>query len=410
MAVYNYRALNAKGREVKGVIDAESARAARQKLKRQGMFPMHVAETKRRDTSRSITLSSLTGKKSARVSVGNLGVITRQLATLIAAGMPIVEALKALTEQIDQPSLKGVISEVCDKVNEGSNLATAMRDYNTVFPRLYVNMVASGEASGSLDMVLERLADLLEAQAALKRKLLSALTYPILMLILCFGVIMLLLAYVVPQITSIFEEQNATLPLPTRIVIALSAFVQSYWYLILLGVVGALFALRTYARTEKGRYRIDAFMLRLPVIGQLKLKVATSRLSRNLGMMLSSGIEMLTALTIAKNIIGNVLLEQAVDSAIDGVREGSGLAAELNKSGLFPRLLIHMVSIGEKTGQLEPMLLRAANVYESEVDAVVSGFTSILEPLLIIFLALIVGAILASVMLPMLEMTALTQI
>ncbi|HQH26622.1 MAG TPA: type II secretion system F family protein, partial [Oligoflexia bacterium] len=308
------------------------------KLKQQGIFPIHIEETQVRQGPRSWNLSGLAGR-TPRTSVGQLAVVTRQFATLLAAGMPLVDALKALADQIDQPGLKGVVAEVCDKVNEGSNLANAMRAYPGVFPRLYTNMVSSGEASGSLDMVLERLADLLEAQAALRRKIISALTYPILMLVLCCAVIMLLMAYVVPQITTIFQEQKAVLPLPTRVVISLSSFFQSYWYLIIIGGFGAFLGLRQYIQTKRGRHAYDSFALSLPVIGGLRLKIATSRLARNLGMMLASGIELLTALNIAKNIIGNVVLEEAIEKAADGVREGGSLALELNKSGKFPRLL-----------------------------------------------------------------------
>lgn len=408
MAVFVYKAINAEGRQIKGVIDAESIRLARQRLKQQGIFPTQVQEGQA-PTAKTISLRGLMGGKGVKISTAQLAVVTRQFATLVAAGMPLVEGLRALADQIDQPAHKGVIAEVGDKVNEGSTLANAMRDYPSFFPRLYVNMVASGEASGTLDMVLERLADLLEAQAALRRKIVSALTYPVLMLCLCFGVIMLLLAYVVPQITAIFQDRKVTLPLPTRIVIGLSDFVQSHWFLIILALCLAIAGFRWYARTAAGHRKIDSILLKLPLIGPLQLRLATSRLARNLGMMLASGIEMLTALSIAKNITGNVLLEEAIERAIEGVREGSPLAVELNKSGLFPRLLIHMVAIGEKTGSLEQMLLRAAEAYESEVDAVVAGFTSILEPVLIIFLALVVGGILASVMLPMLEMTSLTK-
>ncbi|MCB0325675.1 MAG: type II secretion system inner membrane protein GspF [Bdellovibrionales bacterium] len=408
MAVFTYKAFNSRGRQVKGVIDAESARAARQKLKAQGIFPTDLQESARTDVARS-EAQGYSLRRTRRIGAGHLAVITRQLATLVAAGMPLVESLKALGEQIDQPTVREVIAEVRDKVNEGSTLAASMREYPAVFPKLYVNMVASGEASGSLDAVLSRLADLLEAQAELQRKVISALTYPILMLVLCFGVILLLLAYVVPQITSIFENQGAVLPLPTRIVIGLSEFVQGYWLLLVAAIIGGAIGLRSYSKTERGRKGIDGFLLRLPVLGNLRLKIATSRFARNLGMMLTSGIELLTALAIVKNIIGNVLLEEAVESAIEGVREGSSLAGELNKSELFPRLLIHMTAIGERTGQLENMLLRAANAFESEVDSVIAGFTSILEPVLIIVLALVVGAILASVMLPMLEMTSLAR-
>ncbi|NLF24277.1 MAG: type II secretion system inner membrane protein GspF [Deltaproteobacteria bacterium] len=407
MAVYTYKALNQKGRSIRGVVDAESVRHARSKLRQQGLYPVEVKESSSKEGTRSITLQNVIPSRGPRIGISQLSVITRQFATLIAAGMPLIEALKALGDQIDNPGIKSTIADVSDKVNEGWSLANALREYPTVFPRLYTNMVASGEASGSLDLVLERLSDLLESQAALRRKVISALTYPILMLFLCFAVITLLLAYVVPQITSIFKEQNAVLPLPTRVIIALSSFVQAYWlYLLVLGIA-AFLGLKYFSRTERGRRKIDIFLLKIPIIGSLKLKIATARLANNLGSMLSSGIEMLTALGIAKNIIGNVVLEDAIEAAAEGVREGGSLAAELNKSQMFPRLLIHMIAVGERTGQLEPMLLRAAKVYESEIDAVISGFTAILEPVLIIFLALVVGGILAAVMLPMLEMTSL---
>lgn len=409
MAVFSYKALNAKGAQVKGMIDADSIRSARQKLKEQGIFPTEVVETRRKDFTHSFNIKEISFPKSKKVSTSQLSVMTRQLSTLCSAGMPVVESLKALVDQIDQASFKTIVSEVSDKVNQGSTLANAMSEYPYVFPRLYVNMISSGEASGSLDMVLERLAELLESQAALRRKLVSALTYPVLMLILCLAVIMLLLAYVVPQITAIFKEQKATLPLPTQIIITLSNFIQSYFLLIIAAIVIVVFGFKAYAKSKQGRAKIDSILLRLPLIGQLQLKTASSRLARNLGMMLASGIEMLSALGVAKNVIGNTVLEEAVKRVQDGVREGKNLSSELSKSGHFPRLLIHMVAIGEKTGQLESLLLRVANAYDSEVDALVSGITSILEPILIVFLAVVVGIILLSVMLPMLEMTSLVQ-
>lgn len=408
MPVFEYKALSKSGRQLKGVIDADSERSARVKLKSQGIFPTTMLEGGAKEAAKDAQTSVL-DLRNRRINATQLGLATRQLATLVAAGMPLVEALKALGDQIDHARLKRVIAEVGDRVNEGSTMADAMREFPKVFPRLYVNMIASGEVTGSLDIVLERLADLLEAQAALRRKILSALTYPILMLCLCFGVIVLLLAYVVPEITKIFKDQGQTLPLPTQIVISLSDFMKSYWWLVIASVLFVIVAIERYAHTPAGRKRIDRLRLKLPVFGPMALKVATSRFSRNLGTLLSSGVEVLTALGIVKNIIGNVILEEVVDDAIIGVREGRSLASELGKAHRYPRMLIHMIAIGEQTGQLEQMLLRAANNYESEVNSTVSALTSILEPLLIIFLAAVVGCILASVMLPMLEMNNLGQ-
>ncbi len=406
MAVFEYKAINATGRSTKGIVDAENVRAARLKLKKQGIFPTEVRETASEElisASKDVTAFF----KDRKVNATHLALATRQLATLVGAGIPLVEALRALGEQLDQPRLKAVFAEVCDRVNEGSTLADAMRDYPKVFPRLFSNMVASGEMSGTLDRVLERLADFLENQSALKRKVTAALTYPALMMFLCFAVVVLLLVYVVPQLTKIFEDNKAILPLPTRIVVALSNFFTSYWLLIFALILFSVFGFIRYAKTELGRKKIDGLKLRLPLFGPMATKIATARLARTLGTMLSSGIELLTALSITRNIIGNVVLEAVIDQAREGVREGRSLAAELNKPGIFPRMLIHMIAIGEKTGQLEPMLHRAASNYELEVNTVISSLTSVLEPLLILFLAVVVGGIVMSVMLPLVEMTSL---
>ena len=405
MPVYEYQAYNASGKVIKGVIEADSPKGARLKLRQKNILPTALVESTAKEKASGWNKQIQFGGN--KISTSQLSISTRQLATLIGAGMPVVESLRALCEQLESTSLKRIFNDIGDKVNEGTSLANALKQHPKAFPRLYVNMVGSGEASGTLDMVLERLADLLEASAMLKRKVMSALTYPILMLVLCFVVVVLLLAYVVPQITAIFQDQKMVLPLPTQIVIALSDFTKQYWYLIFGGLVLAFYSFRAYARTQVGRKRLHTILLKLPLVGSLSLKAATARFSRNLGTMLSSGIEILQALAIAKNVVGNVVVEEAIEKAAEGVREGKSLAAELKKSGLFPPLVIHMSAVGEQTGALDKMLIRAAKNYESEIDAFITGLSSILEPILIIFLAIIVGVILASVMLPMLEMSSI---
>lgn len=418
MAVFEYTALNASSRKVKGLIDADSLRSARGKLRQQGLFPTAINETRQKlalpqqkNSSGDLIPEQVGILERLRTrSVGGmqLAMATRQLATLVGSGMPLVDSLRALGELIDHAGLKRVVAEVSDRVNEGSDLAEAMRHYPRIFSRLYVNMIASGQANGRLDLVLDRLADLLESQAGLRRKIISAITYPVLMLLLCCGVIMILLAYVVPQITAIFRDQGATLPLPTRIIIAASDFLQGYWWVLLAMIALVCLLVTRHIQTEKGRVHFDSLKLRFPLFGPLTLKVATSRFARNLGTLLASDVPLLEALRIVKNILNNVLLESAVDGAIEGVREGRSLSKELGKSNLFPRMLIHMTAAGEQSGEkLSQMLLRAAASYEAEVNAVVSALTSILEPVLIVFLAMVVGAILASVMLPMLEMNSL---
>ncbi|MCC6221767.1 MAG: type II secretion system inner membrane protein GspF [Deltaproteobacteria bacterium] len=405
MAVFEYTALSTKGRKLKGLVDADSAKTARLKLKAQGIFPTSLLERQRQPLS--VTKQPLAWLLERKVSTAQLSIATRQLATLVSAGIPLVEAIKALKEQLEQPRLKTVFSEVCDRITEGSSFANALQNYPKVFPPLYANMVKSGEASGTLDLVMERLADLLEAQVQLHRKILSAIAYPVLMLLLCLGVVVLLLTYVVPQLTEIFEDRDAALPLPTQIVVVLSDFVRSYWWAILAMIVFGITAFKKYALTTKGRRQIDNFKLRSRIFGPFTKKIASAQFSRTLGTMLSSGVELITALTIVKNILGNVVIQQTLDGIILGVSEGKSLANQLDQTKVFPRLLVHMTAIGEKTGQLENMLIRAAQSYESEMNSIVTSLTAILNPILILFLALLVGFILIAVMLPMLEMTSL---
>lgn len=401
MPLFEYEGLNAKGKNVRGSIDSESIRTARVRLKQQQIFLTKIREA---GDQAKTTSSEGVSLFSRGVSTQQLALMTRQLATLVGAGIPLVESLRALGEQLDNTRLRRVVAETNTRVNEGSTLADALRAFPAVFPKLYTNLVASGEASGSLEVVLERLADFLEAQASLKRTVLSALAYPVIMIVLCIVVVMVLLAFVVPQITEIFIKEKLPLPVPTRFIIALSAFVQEYWLFMLAGGLIALLGFNRYGQTKRGRAAIDSFWLKLPIAGPLVIKVATARFARTLGTMLTSGTELLTALGIVKNIVGNVVLEDAIETAISGVREGQSLAVELSRSGIFPRMLIHMIAIGEKTGQLEQMLIKAATNYESEVNAVVQGLTRVLEPVLILVIAVIVALILAAVMLPLLEM------
>lgn len=404
MPVYDYEALDSSGKKIRGIIEADSSRGARQKLKSTGVFPTSLTEGKVRRSKKTWNIQ--VSFRNRRVNVSTLAMFTRQLATLIGAGMPVVEAFGALGEQIELPLLKEVVGEVRSQVNEGATLAEAMQKHPDVFPRLYTNMIAAGESSGTLEAVLERLADLYEAQAMLRRKVQSALFYPILMLVLCVAAIILLLAYVVPEITALFEDHGTALPFATQVVIALSDIVQGYWWLGLVVISMIVIVFTRYKKTEQGKETLDRIILGLPVLGTLTRKVATSRFSRSLGSMLTGGVTLLNALAIARNLTGNIILEQAVDNAIEGVREGRNLAEELRKTELFPPLLIHMTAVGEKTGSLESMLLKAATTYESEVDSFVTGLTSTLEPVLILTLAIIVGGILFSVMMPMLEMSS----
>jgi general secretion pathway protein F len=306
--VYAYRGLSDAGRDVKGEIDAETSRSAREKLRAQGVFPSSLEEVSKIRKTKDIKL----GLRRQKASTMQLAVLTRQLATLLGSGMPLVDALRALAEQVDVPVLRQTVTSVREKVTEGISLHQALEGYPGVFPKIFVKMIKSGEASGTLDLVLERLSDMLENQAILQRKILSAITYPVLMLFLCFVVIGLLLGFVVPEISKIFADKGEALPVSTQLVVDASNFLRNYYILIFLFVFASFVSFKKYIKTKNGRYRFDRWLVTAPFIGPVTLKLATSRLATNLGTMLKSGIELLTALSISKDILNNAYLEESI--------------------------------------------------------------------------------------------------
>ena len=407
MPLFEYVALDASGRQVKGTLDAENARAARQRLRGQKVFPTQLKESS--EASKATTKDVRTFLVSNRVTLKDLSVATRQLATLVGAGLPLVSSLLALSEQTENTMLRRILIDVKEEVEEGATFAKALGKYPKAFPNLYVNMVASGEASGTLDTVLDNVADYLEGQVELRRKIFSALTYPVLMLFLCTAVIVGLLVFVIPRIVEIFLKQGATLPLPTRIVIALSDFVIAYWYIALAILAVTIIGLRGYYRKPTGRARIDGLLLKLPLYGSLFTKISTARVSRTLSTLLSSGVGLLQALDITKNITVNVHMVKALDDAKTGVQEGKSLARELTKSGVFPVMLSHMIAVGEKSGELENMLGKAGRAYENEVNSTLGRLTSLLEPIMMIIVGGIVLGIVVSVLLPMADLIDIIQ-
>jgi general secretion pathway protein F len=407
MPLFEYVAIDAAGKQTKGTVDAENVRSARQRLRAQKLFPTEVREgavesaAKTKDVVRYI--------RTPQVSLKDLSVATRQLATLVAAGLPLVSSLLALADQTENNTLKRILIQVKEEVEEGSTFAKSLGKYPKVFPNLYINMVASGEASGTLDTVLSNVADYLEGQVELRRKIWSALTYPILMLFMCGAVVVGLLVFVIPRIVEIFVKQGAVLPLPTRMVIGLSDFLIAYWYLIALAGVGISVGIREYYRKESGRDRIDKILLKTPLYGPLFIKISTARVSKTLSALLSSGVGLLGAIDITKNITTNVHMRRALDDARTGVQEGKSLARELTKSGAFPVMLSHMIAIGEKSGALEGMLDKAGKAYENEVNATLGRLTSLLEPLMMVFVGGIVLVIVVSVLLPMADLITIIQ-
>ena len=408
MAVFSYKGMDAAGKKVSGIIDAENLKSARAKLRRSNVFPTEVNEGDRKDGV-SIAGGFNLRRFFNKASVSDVANMTRQLSTLINANIPLVDALSALVEQIEQPTLKSALSEIREKVREGTRLADAMRSYPTIFGDLYINMVHAGEISGALDTVLLRLADFTEGQARLRSKVRGALTYPVVMGGVGVALMGFLLVFVVPKIVKIFEDTKATLPLPTRVLVGVSSFVQSYWYIVILLGIGAYYALNKYKAKPKGRRFFDKMSLKMPIFGSMFRMIAVSRFCRTLSTLMAAGVQLMPSLDIVKGIVDNVILSEVIEETRTSVKEGESIAEPLKRSGQFPPLVTHMISIGEKTGELETMLEKVANTYDDQVDTKVSTLTTLLEPLMIIVMGGVVAAIVLSILLPILKLNQMAR-
>ena len=422
MPVYAWKGLNNTGKAVAGTKDADGPKMLRLNLRKEGIYVTEHKEVLGGGGRGGAKATLASGEKVPffkreidlgglleRVRPQDVAVLTRQLATLLRAGIPLAEALGALGEQADNKKLAMVLVEVREKVNQGTSLADTLAPHDRIFPELYVNMVRSGESAGNLDAVLLRLADFLDAQNALRSKVSSALVYPIIMMVLGVLVMSMLMIFVVPKITSVFEDLNKTLPWNTELLIWVSHFIGTYWWAMIVVGVLAYMAFKRWARKPKGRGVVDSLMLRLPLIGPLVRFIAVARFSRTLSTMLAAGVPVLTALEIVKKVLNNVVLEKVIEEARDAIREGESIAAPLKRSGKFPSMMVHMVAVGERSGQLEPMLENVAGAYERDVEGKVGRLTTLLSPLIIVAMALVVVFIVFSVLQPILEMQDFVQ-
>ena len=408
MPVYTYNALNGHGKTAKGVINADNARAARTKLRQSGLFPTELIETQEADSQQQSR-----GRRDIqllrRVRPQDVTIMTRQFATLLAANLTVVESLTALIEQTENSALQKILIQVRESVNEGSSLALALDQHRRVFSSLFINMVRAGEASGALPLILLRLADFSERQLDTRKRITAKMYYPLFMVLVGALVLLALLTYVVPTVTTIFDNMRQTLPLPTVVLIAVSDFLRAFWWLLGGGMVAVALAVQRYGQTERGTLRFDTWKMRLPLIGKLIVKLAMSRFTRTLGILLHSSIPLLDALDISGAVVNNTVLSQAIATAKDAIREGADIASPLRASGYFPPLVSHMISIGERSGQLEDMLLRVADAYDNEVATTVEGLTSLVEPVIIVVMALVVFAIMLAVLLPIFELNSIVR-
>jgi len=408
MSVFEYVALDEKGHQHKGFIDAPGVAAARQKLREENVYPVEINQAEnRKETALSGALKISIWQ---RVSANDVSIFTRQLSTLLGAGMPLVPSLSILMKQANNPLLKKSLAQIREQVNEGKSLTESMSNFPQIFPPFYLNMVRAGEASGTINLVLGRLADFSENQQTLMNKIRSALAYPLIMLFMGSAVIFLLMTFVVPKITGIFSDMHQTLPVITIIMITISNFLKSFWWLILILLAAAIAAFKYMTTgTEAGKRMWDNAKLKIPVWGQVNRKIAIARFSRTLATLLQSGVPLLAAMEIVRNVVNNILIGEAIRKAGKDVEEGKGLSGPLTQSGIFPPLVTEMIAVGEQSGSLENMLNRIATAYETEAQADIMVMTSLLEPAMIIVMALLVAFIVFSILLPIFEMNQLVK-
>ena len=406
MPVFEYKALDQAGRSVGGLKEADSPKSLRAALRRDGVFLTEVLGQKEAAEAekREVSVLRLVG---GRISSADVAITTRQLAVLVGAGIPLIESLAALVEQVDQERMKRVVSDVKQRVNEGSSLADAMAAHPRVFSTLYVNMIRAGESSGALDVVLVRLADFTESQARLRSRVVGSLTYPAVMVGVGVVILGVLFTVVIPKITKIFQETKVDLPWTTRALIAFTTFVHDWWWALALLVALAAWGAVRWVKTPAGRAAWDRRVLTFPIFGSLIRQIAIARFSRTLATLLKSGVPLLTSMDIVRNIVGNTRLSTVIGEARTAIQEGESIAAPLKRSGEFPPLVYHMVAIGEKSGELEEMLNNVANAYEAQVETKIGAMTSLLEPVMIVFMGAIVAFIVFSILMPILQINTL---
>lgn len=407
MPVYQYTALTPTGKTKKGMIDANTARDARVKLRADDVHVTNIKEIERKAQKKSKEKKKLVDFKNVRfernVSVRELASFSRQFSTLLKSGIQLADALTALVEQCSDKTLETVLRNVKEDITSGTNLAEALARHPRYFNDLYVNMVRAGEASGNLDVVLTRIADYLQKQASLRGKVSAAVTYPLVMVVVGTAVVVFLMSYVVPKITTILKQRDKELPLITEILMVISDVFRDYWVLIVIAVGGALFLGKAIIATERGRLKFDSLMLRLPFFGVLFTKQAVSRFSITFSTLLKSGLPALDSLKIVALVVNNSRLTQVINDIHGRIIEGADIATPIKRSKVFPPMIGYMVAVGEQSGQLEEILDRIAESYEEEIDLTIQRMTSLIEPIIIIFLAVIVGFIIAAVLFPLLD-------
>jgi type IV pilus assembly protein PilC len=398
MPIYKYEGKTLKGQIKKGEFEAADEGAVRVYLRQQNIIPIKITPK-----GKEIKFSLPFGKK---VNQRAIAIFTRQLATMIDAGLPLVQSLEILSVQQEQKIFKDIIRQIREDVESGSTFAGALKKHPVAFDDLYTNLVVAGEEGGILDNILLRLAGYIEKAEALKKKVKSAMVYPTTIIVVAVAVVIILMLFVIPVFEDMFKGAGQTLPLPTLIVITISKLMKKYVFIVVPVFILLIYLLRRYHKTENGRALIDRLLLKLPVIGALLQKIAVARFSRTLGTLVSSGVPILDGLSIVSRTSGNKTIETAILNARNSIREGETIAEPLGRSGIFPPMVIQMISVGESTGALDSMLSKIADFYEEEVDVAVGNLTSLLEPFLMMFLGVVIGGVVIAMYLPIFQMAS----
>ena len=405
MPVFEYKALNKRGRRIGGIITADGPAAARKKLSQDLIFPTEIREVKT-EGGRSLkegVLSRFPGFR--RINPAEITTSLRQLATLVSSGLPILECLNGLIEQTEQPPLKRILTQTRERVLEGSSLSSAMGEHPAIFNQISVNMLRAGETGGALDIILRRLADFSEKRVKLKKKIESALAYPIFLLMISSIIIVFLMSFVMPKVIGIFDGMELTLPWSTRALIWMTHAMKQFWWLISLAVVSAIVLVVLWVKTESGGRVWDGIRLSFPFLGKLHHKAVIARFTRTLSILLKSGIPLVDAIEVSRLSMGNRIMHDAVKDAARLVGEGEAFSTPLKKTGRFPPLVVQLIRAGEQGGELEEMLAKAADVYEDDVESAIGGLTSIIEPVVILCMGGMVGFMVMAILLPIFDMT-----
>ncbi len=399
MATFVYEAVDASGKSVNGRVEADNEQLLLTKLHEQQFHVVAIKET-------GASSRSVSGARTGAVKLQSLVIFSRQFATMIDAGISIVKCLDILEGQCKDEALRAIVGQVRRDVKDGLSLTDAIIKHPKCFTKLYVNMIKAAEIGGILDKILDRLSGFLEKEMEINQKVKSAMMYPCIVLCFAMVIVVALFIFVLPRFKDIFSSMQIELPPTTEALFAISDFLIQFWYLFIAMIFGAVIGYKKYASTEKGRYMIDKYKLRIPIFGELSLKISVSRFARTFGTLISSGVPMMRSLEIIGETSGNAVIAQAIGNARNAIREGARISVPLAQCGLFPTMVTHMIDVGEETGRLSEMLVKVADFYDNEVDAMIKGLTSLIEPLLIVFMGVLVGFIAISIMSPIFKLVS----